>query len=207
MTAWRRAADALKRFHELAYSPRYLLLTNLATAPALLSIGDLAAQKLEQRLGSRPVGPIDWSRTKRIYIVGLLLATPQHFWYVLLDHRLPGRAGRTIVKKILMDQIGMGIGINFCFFLLMPLLEGRTPAQAWETACRKFPTAYLADWLVWPPAQAVNFYFLPPKYRILYLSFITAFWDFFLSFYHHRQAGGHQHQLEEGAEAEKVKAH
>merc|ERR1711872_103529 len=48
--------------------------------------------------------------------------------------------------------------------------------------CDKFWFCYRADWCVWPAAQYVNFAFLAPKYRVVYVSFVSALWDIFLSY-------------------------
>lgn len=42
------------------------------------------------------------------------------------------------------------------------------------------------DWCVWPPAQFINFYLLPTKFRVVYVATITFFWNTFLSWMKHR---------------------
>ena len=34
----------------------------------------------------------------------------------------------------------------------------------------------------WSPAQAVNFYFLPPQFRVMYLGVVSLVWTAYMSF-------------------------
>jgi len=40
----------------------------------------------------------------------------------------------------------------------------------------------LVEWLIWPPAQFINFYYLPTRYRVTYDSLISFFFDFYASY-------------------------
>ena len=40
---------------------------------------------------------------------------------------------------------------------------------------------YIAEWVIWPPAQFVNFYFLPTRYRVLYDNTISLLYDTYTS--------------------------
>ena len=40
---------------------------------------------------------------------------------------------------------------------------------------------YLAEWIIWPPAQFINFYYLPTKYRVLYDNLVSLIYDTYTS--------------------------
>lgn len=44
---------------------------------------------------------------------------------------------------------------------------------------------YAAEWMIWPPAQVINFYWLPTRYRVLYDSTISLGYDVYTSYIKH----------------------
>ena len=95
---WR---SAIRRISSALFS-NYLLLTNTVVSGALDSVGDILEQRLER------VWPHNWGRTARMGTIGLLLGSVDHYWYKLLDERLPGRRVTTVGKKILVDMLVNG---------------------------------------------------------------------------------------------------
>ncbi|KAK6185569.1 hypothetical protein SNE40_007774 [Patella caerulea] len=45
----------------------------------------------------------------------------------------------------------------------------------------KGSTIYTMEWLIWPPAQLINFMFLPTKFRVLYDNIISLGFDTYYS--------------------------
>lgn len=68
------------------------------------------------------------------------------------------------------------------YFYTAFFLAGKSVHETNDILKQKFPTIYLADWLIWPPTQLINFFFVPLKYRVLYINLITMFYNVFLCY-------------------------
>lgn len=184
---------AVRRLLNTLYGPKYLLVTNTVSCGVLMAIGDVTVQKIE-RITRPEEGKKcnDWSRTGRLFVIGVLMGPCNHGWYTFLDRVLPAASPIVVGKKILMDQVIAAPLMALGFFMGANLLERVPFDKSWEEFRSKFWTVYKIDWLVWPAAQAINFFFLAPQFRVLYVSAITIFWDSFLSYIKHKNLNEHK---------------
>lgn len=114
-------------------------------------------------------------------ISGMSVGIICHHWYRFLDGRLPGKTIGLVLKKVLIDQIicsPLCIGI---FFLTLAILEKSDWSEFKKEVRNKAHKLYIAEWVVWPPAQIINFYLLPSRYRVLYDNTISLGYDVYTS--------------------------
>lgn len=178
LAAWLRKGDGNR-----------LLIVNTGVCSGLYALGDVCQQKLT---GS---GTNDWARNLRMATLGLLMGPVNHYWYVALDFVMPGRAGKTVFKKVLADQLVMAPVCCVLFYTGMCFLERKTSRQAMGELKVKFWPTYKMDCTVWPAAQVVNFYFVPPAWRVTYNSVMTFLWTVFLSYMKHVSKGSHSSMI------------
>ncbi|KAK7495838.1 hypothetical protein BaRGS_00012828 [Batillaria attramentaria] len=168
---------------------RHLFATNVASGCGLLSLGDFIIQNIERRYVKKTQGRTvnyNYERTGRMFVIGVILGPFNHFWYRFLDRAVTGKGVKMVAKKVAADQAVAGPFFCSSFLLGMGLLEGKSLGACGQEWREKFPTIYMADWCIWPPAQIINFYFLPPQYRVVYVAFVTLCWNTFLSFMKHK---------------------
>lgn len=180
-TAFRtsQTAQRLRQLNRTAFSPKYLLYTNVAISISLSSLGDTLEQQYElltDQLDERSL-----VRTAHMALSGGTVGVVCHYWYQILDRRMPGRTLRIVCKKVLLDQFICSPIVISTFFVTLGLLERSSRDEMMAEIRDKAVRLYVAEWVVWPPAQVLNFYVLPSRYRVLYDNTISLGYDVYTS--------------------------
>lgn len=180
-------------FHAFATNKllgKYLIYTNTITCGGLMGLGDVIQQEIELHKKIHRDGVFNWTRTAHMTIIGLAIGPIQHWIYKYMDIFLPQRTHSSIIKKIMFDQFVVSPGCIYIFIYGIGLLETGGLDAGHKEIKEKFFTIYLADWLVWPPTQYINFAYIPTKYRVLYINVLTMLYDVFLSYIKYKKEAG-----------------
>lgn len=76
-------------------------------------------------------------------------------------------------------------------------LEGHSWKDSFRELNDKFVATFILDLAIWPGAQALNFYYVPPPLRLMYLNGVYLIWSIILSYLKHNVSlsfsskGGH----------------
>lgn len=191
---------------------RYLLVTNTISCGLMMAAGDLIQQRrehwkrynydnyfssggtarviaaspeTEEEKKATDVAALyehNYVRTRNMTLVGLIQGPFHHCFYGLLEKIAPGKRVRSVLKKTFLDQLIASPTCLIIFFGGLGLME----RDKIEEACREIKVKLIDAWKVdccfWPPAQCVNFLFVPLQYRVLYTNFMTMVYDIFLSY-------------------------
>lgn len=174
--AWTAYNDALEA------SP---LIVKSVTASAILGAADIAGQALEAKQKEIDDASVDWARTARFAIFGLVLQAPwNHFYYNFLDGALPPTAEPwtpTTGVKVAIDQFVQAPIFTVLIFAFLGTLEGKSLEAVKSQLDDDYADTMVANWKLWVPATVVNIAFVPPILRVLYLNVVFFFWSIFLS--------------------------
>eukprot|EP01114_Cavostelium_apophysatum_P008948 TRINITY_DN22019_c0_g1_i1.p1 TRINITY_DN22019_c0_g1~~TRINITY_DN22019_c0_g1_i1.p1 ORF type:complete len:207 (+),score=22.14 TRINITY_DN22019_c0_g1_i1:97-717(+) len=154
------------------------LVTKCVSGGTLMAIADFLSQNLEKK------EQYDWARVARMACVATFITTPPlHFYFKFLDRKLPGTTMPITLKKLAIDQMVVA-PLNLAVFMgIGNILEhGGSTAHVKEKFECDYQRTLMANYAVWPAANFVNFRFVPPQQRILFVSFIGLFWNCYLSY-------------------------
>lgn len=178
---WPRIKQIIVDKYKIVYSSKYLLYTNTLSFIALSGLGDVIRQRSEMYINKQQ--KYDVAFTLRMMAFGIICGPKQHFWYTIMDRFIvKGSIHRIVAKKIVADQLLFSPCSIVIFFTCMGFMEGRTIKESKKEIKEKFVEVYIADCSLWPAAQSINFYLVPPHLRVTYINFVNLTWNIFLSY-------------------------
>lgn len=162
------------------FSQKNLLYTNTAISLLMSCAADGLQQKYQ--ISHREIASWDRRRSRDVAVTGFLIGPFCHYWYIFLDWWLPGRSVRVVTKKLIVDQLICSPIAITSFLSITSYLEGKRGKELKNELIEKGKILYTAEWIVWPPAQVINFCFLPTKYRVLFDNSVSFGFDWYFSF-------------------------
>lgn len=111
-----------------------------------------------------------------------------HYWYNFLDKKIPGKSISIVARKIIYDQILFSPFLIVACLVVAGIIEASTKEEIIRDIQTSGTKLYLAEWIIWPPAQFFNFYFLPTRFRVFYDNVISLGYDMYTS--HVKHSGG-----------------
>ena len=173
------------------FSGRNLLVSNTVICCVMSGLGDAVLQSFQnsqylsqqqhQQQHQQQQKHYDKKRTLHLSLTGFTVGPCCHFWYQILDKYLPGRTLSVIVKKVVVDQILFSPICLSLFFLTLGVLDSSSFREIGREIYHKGIVIYTAEWFIWPPAQAANFYLVPLKFRVLFDNLVSFGFDIFQS--------------------------
>jgi protein Mpv17 len=96
---------------------------------------------------------------------------------------------KNVLGCLLFDELLFGPLLFSGYYMVRELAENpgwKGLSRGYEELKDKFVDTIIADWMVWPFANFVNFMWIPIKYQALYVMFVTFFFDILFANIAHR---------------------
>uniref|UniRef100_M4BN28 Uncharacterized protein n=1 Tax=Hyaloperonospora arabidopsidis (strain Emoy2) TaxID=559515 RepID=M4BN28_HYAAE len=147
-------------------------------------MGDVLCQFMVNHLDGHERG-FDAKRAAIFTVLGGGVISPMlHVWYKLLGALLPGVAPLTIAKRLALDQLVFAPTFLPVFLSLVMTLEGHVEQIPDKLRADWWPVTK-ANWVVWVPAQFINFRFVPSSMQVLFSNVLGLLWNAYLSYVSH----------------------
>uniref|UniRef100_A0A023F7S6 Putative conserved plasma membrane protein n=1 Tax=Triatoma infestans TaxID=30076 RepID=A0A023F7S6_TRIIF len=156
---------------------KYPLLANSLVYGTMYVTAEFSQQVINRKYFSNkvPPDPIDKASLLRYAVVGCgINSNLLYYWYRWLDRTLPGSNLKIVTKKLLLDQCLLTPQIVVIFYVSMSIMEGKEDIFA--ELQQKFIPTFQTSCLFWLPAQCINFLFIPPMARVVYVGICSFMW-------------------------------
>jgi len=162
------------------------VLTKATTSTVLIGVGDVLCQLAFEGHG------FDFGRLFRACLLGGLYVGPSlHVWYNFVNKLAPGVGAGPALRRLVLDQGLFAPCAVAIYVTLLLILEGRAE-EVLPKLSADFWTMLRSNWVLWIPAQALNFRYVPLQHRVLFSNCVALLWNTYLSFAtHHSMEDAH----------------
>jgi len=184
--------SSVNRAVKRLFSNKNLFATNLALSFSLSGLGDWLQQLNERTKHSTTAdrAAFKWNARRTLHMstsFGLTSGFLCHYWYIFLDRSVVGGTGLSLVaRKVVYDQLIFSPVCIAACLLAAGIVEGSSSRAIASDVVVKGGNLFVAECLIWPPAQFFNFYFLPTRYRVAFDNVVSLGFDTYTSHVKHR---------------------
>ena len=140
---------------------------------AILTGADATVQIIQRQAKLRQF-EFNWKSLQRHGLVGSCVIGPLLYsWYYVLDKRLPGSSTRTVLLKVACDLIIANLAYYCAFYYSISFLQHKNHERAKEDTKNKVAKTYVIGMLYWGPLMAINFKYLSPQSRVIFVAIAT----------------------------------
>ena len=125
----------------------------------------------------------DSIRLARFGSMGFFLVAPSvYLWFKALHVYVPGTSTWAVTKRVLYDQLLYSPIFEPTLVLSLMAMEGRSTQHMMDFLTNgKASALVVANWVLWFPAQFINFALVPFKYQVLFSNLVSVIWNGYLS--------------------------
>uniref|UniRef100_A0A3Q3ALF2 Mitochondrial inner membrane protein Mpv17 n=1 Tax=Kryptolebias marmoratus TaxID=37003 RepID=A0A3Q3ALF2_KRYMA len=159
---------------------KYPWTVQIVTAGSLVGVGDVISQQLIERRG---LAHHNVRRTARMMSIGFFFVGPViGSWYRVLDRLVVGGTKGAAMKKMLVDQLCFAPCFLGAFLCISGALNGLSVEENVAKLRRvRDETQKHRIYLLWPPVQIANFYFIPLHHRLAVVQIVAVAWNSYLT--------------------------
>eukprot|EP00090_Calanus_glacialis_P031677 TRINITY_DN52663_c0_g1_i1.p1 TRINITY_DN52663_c0_g1~~TRINITY_DN52663_c0_g1_i1.p1 ORF type:complete len:255 (-),score=63.81 TRINITY_DN52663_c0_g1_i1:208-972(-) len=150
--------------------------TNCLIYGSMSGLAELAQQTLVCKILPAPEDrtPYNLMSVARYMTLGGMVFCPVLLaWYKWLDKVWPGTGKLAVAQKVALDIVLLSPPEYATFYMLMNLMMG----ESWDTAkkevAKKLPTTLVFATAFWIPAQIINFKYVSPRMRVVFVAGCT----------------------------------
>jgi len=144
-------------------------------------VGDALAQMIQNAKAEKKDG-FDRARACRMGTFGFFFYGPyQHYWYGFLDRLFPVKKKVShFVSKVVLNQIVLAPVVLLVVFSWNLAWQGKH--QEIEAKVKNDLLSTMVNgWKFWVPASSINFWLVPLRFQVLYMSSCGVYWNAYLS--------------------------
>ncbi|OWR45031.1 mpv17-like protein 2 [Danaus plexippus] len=166
---------------------KYPLLRGMASYGVIWPISSFIQQTFEGKSFDSN-NKYDWMRCARYGLYGSCYVAPTIYsWFTIANIMWPGSAFKIAIIKTFFETITYTPFAMCSFYFGMSLLESKPLHEAIAEVQNKFWPTYRVGASVWPVVAMVNFYLIPPKNRVPFISVCSLIWTCFLAYMKHME--------------------